>query len=163
VLVFGGAVPVIGIYAAALARCLGAGRTVYLDSDAVRRQAAEGYGVECVENADALADSSFDIVVDAAGDADKLLSAIRICGPAGQLTSVAPPLVSPEIPLMQSYYKGLSWTIGRPDCRNGHGPALAAWACKGFRPEFLGPKCFDFKDAIDAWLDPALYVAVTRL
>ena len=163
VLVFGGAAPVIGIYAAALAVCLGAGRIMYVDADAERRAAAEGYGAETAERFDAVDSPVFDIVVDAASDAGTLLDAIRACGPAGQLTSVAPPFKCPELPLQEMYYKGLTYRIGRPNCRHGHAPALDAWASGGFRPEKLGPKLYPFEKAVEAWLDPALYVAVTSI
>ena len=162
VLVMGGVVPVIGIYAAALARHLGAGRVLYVDPDPPRRAAAADYGVEVAEQLEAVAPPGFDIVVDAAGDADLLLAAIRACAPAATLTSVAPPFASPPLPMLEMYYKGLSWEIGRPNCRHGHDPALHAWAATGFDPGRLGPKRFAYEDAIEAWLDPALYVAVTR-
>jgi threonine dehydrogenase-like Zn-dependent dehydrogenase len=162
VLIVNGMVPVIGVYAAALAVCLGAGRVVYVDADAARRAAAADYGAEVAETVEAAGASGFDIVVDAAGDAGLLLEAVRACGPAASLTSVAPPFASPTLPLGEMYYKGLTWEIGRPNCRHGHDPALHAWAAKGFDPSRIGPKRFRYEDAIEAWLDPALYVAVER-
>ena len=65
--------------------------------------------------------------------------------------------------MMPMYHKGITWRIARPDCRAGHAGALDAWATHGFRPDLLGPKLFSFDEAIDAWLDPATYVAVTNI
>lgn len=161
VLVMGGMVPVIGIYAAALSVCLGAGRVVYVDADPEHRQAAAAYGTEVAEHLDVAGSACFDVVVDAAGDRSALLQAIRACGPAAFLTSVAPPLVGPELPMLEMYYKGLTYAIGRPNCRHGHDPALHAWAACGFDPGRIGPRVFAFDNAIEAWLDRALYVAVT--
>ncbi|MBL4789258.1 MAG: alcohol dehydrogenase catalytic domain-containing protein [Kordiimonadaceae bacterium] len=161
VLVMGGAAPVIGIYAAALAITLGASRTVYVDSSERNRDAAKAYGAETFTVIEEVPIPSFDIVVDAAGDTDALLAAIHACGPAAHLTSVAPPFKAPDFPLMEMYYKGLNYTLARPNCRHGHGPALKAWSCGGFKPNLIGPKVFNFEEATKAWLDPALYVAVT--
>lgn len=162
VLVIGGATPVIALYAVGLAKQLGASRVVFVDPNERNRFIAGEYGAEIYEHMDQVPDASFDIVVDAASDPDVLLSAIRACGAGAQLTSVAPPLQVDNVPTMEMYYKGLTYTLGRPNCRHGHDPALNAWACKGFDPNLVGPKLFKFENAIDAWLDGALYVAATR-
>jgi threonine dehydrogenase-like Zn-dependent dehydrogenase len=162
VLVMGGLARVIGIYAAALAACLGAGRVVYVDADAARREVAARYGVRTAQHIDDVENATFDIVVDASGDTERLAEGIRACGSAGHLTCIAPPPRWPEMSTRDTYYKGLTFHIGRPNCRAGHSAALEAWASRGFRPELVGPKVFAFENAIDAWLDPALYVAVHR-
>ena len=162
VLVLGGMVPVIGIFAAALAVVLGAGRVVYVDSDDRRREIASGYGARVAATIEVVGGQHFDIVVDAAGSAELLLAAVHACGPDAALTSVAPPLVSPELPLFEMYYKGLTYRVGRPDCRFGHDHALHAWSAAGFDPARVGPKVFAYEEAEQAWPDPALYVAVVR-
>ena len=162
VLVMGGGARVIGIYAAALAVCLGAGRVVYVDPDPGRRTVAVEYGVEVAADLEAVDAPVFDIAVDASGRTEALAAALRALAPAGWLTCVAPPPAFPELSVRDAYFKGLTLNIGRPNCRAGHEPALAAWAGLGFRPERVGPKLYAFEDAIEAWLDPALYVAVRR-
>jgi threonine dehydrogenase-like Zn-dependent dehydrogenase len=162
VLVMGGGARVIGIYAAALAACLGAGRVVYVDADGTRREVAARYSVQVAQHIDGVESASFDIVVDASGETDRLAEGIRACGPSAYLTCVAPPPQWPELSTREAYYKGLTFHIGRPNCRAGHTPALEAWASRGFQPQLVGPKVFPFEEAIDAWLDPALYVAVHR-
>ena len=162
VLVVGGATPVIALYAVGLSKQLGASRVVYVDANSRNRFVASEYGADVHEHVEDVPDAAFDIVIDAASDPEILLSAIRACGPGAQLTSVAPPVCVDNVPTMEMYYKGLTYTIGRPNCRHGHDPALHAWACKGFDPGLVGPKVFKFEDAIDAWMDGALYVAATR-
>jgi alcohol dehydrogenase len=162
VLVIGSATPVIALYSVGLAKTLGANRVVYVDTSAQNRRIAIEYGAESFDNIAAVPNAMFDIVVDAASDPDMLLTAIGACGPGAQLTSVAPPFYVDQVPTMQMYYKGLTYTLGRPNCRHGHDPALNAWASKGFDPGLVGPKVYAFEDAIDAWLDGALYVAATR-
>ena len=162
VLVIGGATPVIGLYSAGIAKQLGASRVTYVDPSERNRGVASAYGAEAHAHIDEVANGLFDIVVDAANDPERLLSAIAACGPAAQLTSVAPPVRVDGLPLMEMYFKGLTYTLARPNCRHGHNPALQAWSCKGFDPSLVGPKVFPFEKAIDAWLDEALYVAATR-
>ena len=162
VLVMGGGTPIIGIYAAALAKCLGASEVVYVDPSARNREAAARYQVAVAENLEAVTELGFDIVVDAANDANLLMQAVNACGPAASLTSVAPPFVCPDLPIMTMYHKGISYHCGRPNCRHGLGPVLEAWTDLDFQPETIEPKVFSYEEAAQAWLDPSLYVAVKR-
>ncbi|MGB7370009.1 alcohol dehydrogenase catalytic domain-containing protein [Erythrobacter sp.] len=160
VLVVGAAVPVISIYAAGLAVALGASRTVYVDPDRERRQIAVDYGAEAVASLEEVSDPPFDIIVDAAMNAGHLAKAFELCGPAAQMTSIAPPFVSPELPLVAAYGKGLDWSIGRPNCAFGQRHAVESWACCGFDPQKVGPKLFEFDEAPEAWVSQSLYAAV---
>ena len=162
VLVMGGGTPVIGIYAAALAECLGASRVVYVDPSDRNRDAAARYAVDIAADLDAVPNPEFDIVVDAANDTNRFLQAAKACGPAAWLTSVAPPFTCPDIPMMSMYHRGITYNCSRPNCRHGLEPVLKAWMDQGFRPERIEPKIFKYEDAIEAWLDPALYVALER-
>ena len=162
VLVVGGGTPVIGIYAAGLACSLKASRVVYVDASNARTGVAAKYGAETYSHIDEVPNCEFDIVVDAANDPVGFSAALAACGPAAHLTSVAPPFEMPKLPVMAAYNKGLTYTLARPNCRHGHEPVLQAWSSKGFRPDIVGPKLFKFAQAPEAWLDEALYVAVTR-
>lgn len=160
VLIIGAAVPVISLYAAGLAVALGASRTVYVDPDRERRRIAESYGAETVASPEDVSEPPFDIVVDAAMNATHLAKAFELCGPAAQMTSIAPPPHSPELPLLTAYGKGLDWNIGRPNCTFGQRHAVESWACCGFEPQKVGPKLFRFEEAPEAWVDNSPYVAV---
>lgn len=163
VLVLGAAVPVIGLFAAGLAVSLDAAQVVYVDPDPERRAIAARFGAEARAVFEAAeTEPVFDVVVDAGMDAERLGVALRATAPGGRLTSVAPPVESPPLPLLALYGKGIDWQIGRPNCAASAGPTLQAWACHGFRPETVGPKVFPFEAATEAWLDPAPYVAVER-
>lgn len=159
VLVTGGPCPVISLYAAGLAVCMGAGEVDYVDPDPARQQIARAYGAAAF-GAVAQTTGSYDVVVDGASDASTLVDAVNRCAPDAIVTSIAPPFTPPALPMLAMYHKGITWRIARPDCRAGHDHAIAACLQRGFRPERVGPKLFRFDDAIEAWLDPALYVAV---
>jgi threonine dehydrogenase-like Zn-dependent dehydrogenase len=163
VLVLGGATPVIGIYAAGMAVSLGASIVDYIDSDALRRDRAKHYGANTYEHLDACDMRHYEIVVDASGSASQLLAALKRIAPEALVTSVSPAFIGPEFPMLELYMKGLTYKVGRPNCRAGHDGALHAWSMCGFDPHRVQPKIFSFEAACEAWCDPSLYVVASRL
>jgi threonine dehydrogenase-like Zn-dependent dehydrogenase len=162
VMIIGGGTPVIGIYSAAMSISLGAGVVDYVDPDPLRRQAACAYGARVFQSIDECR-SEYDVIVDASADADRLLAALKRTAPEGFVTSVAPPLVGPSFPMLELYMKGLTYRVGRPNCRAGHEGALEAWSSKGFDPEKIAPLIRPFESACETWIDPAVFVAVSRV
>ncbi|WP_234041522.1 alcohol dehydrogenase catalytic domain-containing protein [Erythrobacter aureus] len=161
VLVLGGLVPVIGIYAAAIAMRSGAAGVLYCDPDPANREAAALYGVDTASAPDSLSNEpAFDVIVDASGNREWLRKAFELVKPAGTITGVAPDFVSGELPLMQAYQKGVSFELGRPNCREGIPPAISTHLHCGFDPSLVGPRLFSFEEAGEAWASDNLYVAV---
>ncbi len=159
VLVTSGPCPVICLYAAGLAVSLGAAQVDYVDADEARRTIARDYGANAFGSV-AEAGGLYDIVVDGAFDAATFVDSVDLCAPDALITSIAPPLTPPALPMQSLYHKGITWRITRPDCRAGHAGALDACVKHGFRPARVGPRIYRFSETIDAWLDPVLYVAV---
>lgn len=160
VLVTSGPCPVISLYAAGLAVSLGASRVDYFDADAARCTIARRYGANAYASLRE-AGGPYDIVVDGAFDAATFVDAVNLCAPDALVTSIAPPLTPPALPMQSLYHKGITWRIARPDCRAGHNDVLDACRTHGFRPDIVGPRVYRFDDAVEAWLDPSLYAAVT--
>jgi alcohol dehydrogenase len=163
VLVLGGATPVIGVYSAGMAVALGANVVDYVDTNAHRRDRAIAYGARALEDIEACEQRNYDIVVDASGSATQLFAALKRIAPEAIVTSVAPSLVGPEFPMLELYGKGLTYKVGRPNCRAGHDGALHAWSACGFAPEKVQPLIRPFETACETWCDPSLFVAVNRL
>jgi alcohol dehydrogenase len=161
VLVLGGATPVIGIYSAGMAVVLNASLVDYVDSDELRRERAVSYGARAFATIDA-SEKSYDIVVDASGDANQLLAALKRIAPEAIVISVAPASVGPAFPLAELYMKGVTYKVGRPNCRAGHDGALHMWSARGFAPERIQPVIRPFDTACETWVDPSLFVAVSR-
>jgi alcohol dehydrogenase len=161
VLVIGGMPPVIGLYAAGLAVALGAPLVAYLDDDAGRRAVAAAYGAALVS--DDVAEQTYDIVVVANPARVSLELAFQVVAPGGVITSVAPSLGGgPELDTPSLYHRGVTWIIGRPDCRHAHDGALSSWANCGFCPDSVPTLKVDWDDAPQAWSSGALYVAAVR-
>jgi alcohol dehydrogenase len=163
VLVLGGRPAVIGLYAVGLSCALGSPQVRYRDDDPARSGLAAGYGATPI-SAEALSDSGlYDLVVVANTGAAALGSAFALVKPGGNIVSLAPTLDGfPELDSRTLYHKGVSWTIGRPDCRPGHDGCMEAWATLGFCPDHVPTTRIDWDEAPEAWASEALYVAAVR-
>lgn len=162
VLVMGGLASVIGIYAAGLAVALGAGRVDYVDGDARRLAEAARYGARAIARPCELAEQ-YEIVVDADGDADTLVQALRATEPEGLFTSVSihlRPLTG--LPLAELYHKGISFRTGRANVRTQAEPLLALCRHGRFDPAAISTRVHDFEDAPAAWLDDAVRTVAAR-
>jgi threonine dehydrogenase-like Zn-dependent dehydrogenase len=96
----------------------------------------------------------FDIVVEAAGDANALGFAIRSCGKNGVLTSVAIHLgATTPIPLTRAYDKGLTFQTGRVNSSAVFPKALHCIACGRFHPDKVTHRIVPFRDAPEAMTD----------
>lgn len=155
VLVMGGLASVIGIYAAALAVSLGAGAVTYVDDDEHRLHEAARYGAQAVRRPCELSDQ-YEIVVDADGQVDTLVQALRATEPEGLFTSVSihlRPLTG--LPLAELYFKGITLVTGRANVRAQAEPLLAHCA-HHFAPNFIQTEQHAFEDAPAAWMSDAV-------
>lgn len=162
VLVMGGSAAVIGIYAAGIAVALGASRVDYVDDDEARLTQAARFGANPIRRPTEL-DSLYEIVVDADGEAETLVQAIRATEPEGLFTSVTihmRPLTG--LPLIEMYFKGLSFHTGRANVRSAIEPVLNLCAHGHFHPDRVATTLYGFDDAPAAWLDPAVRTAASR-
>lgn len=163
VLVIGGMPHAIGLYAAAIAVALKAGRVVYYDSDPRRLAQAEAFGAQAVTRGQAEPAGPFEIVVDSHHEPTSLAEAVRFVAPQGHVTSVTIHLgVATPVPLMEAYHKGLTLHLGRPNCRTNMDPVCALCQEGRFVPDRLFTRFFDFDHAPEAWSDAALRVVATR-
>lgn len=153
VLVVGGLAQSVGLYAAAAAVALGAGRVSYLDDDANARARAAALGADTAPLAlgEGRKAEQYDIVVEAAGDAAALGFAIQSTAANGVLTVVSIHFgATTPVPLRQAYNKGLTLHTGRVHSRATVGDVLACIACGKLKPEPVMHRTASFADAIDA-------------
>ena len=164
VLVLAGAVPSIGLYAAALARALGAGSVRYVDADTDRCGAAEGLGAQ-VTQLEGGWPRRFDrasIVVDGTADAAGLACAVRSTEDLGLLTVVGIVFGDAALPLLEMYSRGITLHTSRADSRR-HLPAVLQLAASGaFDPLAVPTTTVAFDDAAEAWLAPATKLVLVR-
>lgn len=161
VLVLGGMPPVIGLYAAGLAVALGAPVVDYLDADPRRAAVARDYGARLLDGA--ASDEPYDLIIVANPTRAALEEAFRLAAPGGTIFSVTPAVDgAPELDTRSLYHRGVTWSIGRPDCRHGHDGTLSAWANCGFCADLVPTRRVSWDEAPEAWASDALYVAAVR-
>jgi alcohol dehydrogenase len=182
VLVVGGLVKSVALYAAGAAASLGAGRVLYLDDTPAHRAAAERFGIavqplnldERREKAKANRGLSptgasfeqFDITVDGSGNPDSLDFIISSTAPNGVCTSVAIYFTpTTPIPLVKMYSKGITFITGRVDARTLMPDVLKHCAAGHFHPEHVTSRVVSFDEAGDAMTDsgPKLVFVKDRL
>jgi alcohol dehydrogenase len=152
VLVVGGFARSIGLYAVASARALGAGRVVYLDTDADRLEVAEGLGAEVVSGPPPRRAGSFAITVDASGDPAGLACALRSVEPYGVCTSVGVYFEDAPLPLLEMYARGVHFVTGRVDARPAIPEILAAVRDGRLAPEVVNSDVVPWEAAHEAIL-----------
>jgi threonine dehydrogenase-like Zn-dependent dehydrogenase len=154
VLVMGGAgAGSIGLYSAAIAIALGAERVLYVDADAGRRAIAESFGAEAQDRSDKRP-GRFQITVDASGDADQLMLALRSTEPDGICTSAAMYFgEQPVLPVLEMYMKCVTFVTGRVHARPAIPHVLELAGAGKLRPEEVTTRVVDWNDAADALLE----------
>ena len=148
VLVVGGAGSgSIGLYAAGLARSLGAAKVVYVDGDEQRRGIAQALG------ADTLAEmpkrlGPFAITVDSSAEAQGLALALRSTAPDGTCTSTAIYFgEQPSLPLLEMYTKGITFRTGRVHAREALPHVLELAARGAIEPQRVITRVVAWDDA----------------
>jgi alcohol dehydrogenase len=154
VLVVGGAGPgSIGLYAAGIARALGAESVTYVDGDHGRRATAAAFGAEAIEpGAERL--GPFAITVDASGDRDGLQLALASTAPDGVCTSTGIYFGDPvPMPLFEMYLKIVTFETGRVHARPAIPEVLELAGGDAFRPGEVTSRVVEWDDAPAALLE----------
>lgn len=153
VLIIGGTLAVIGLYAVGIATSLNAPVVDYIDPDANRRHIASRYGARCLDITD-LEPAAYDVIFVADPRRAALEAAFAAVAPGGSIKSATPTRDGgPNLDTASLYHRGVSWTIGRPDCRGQRDGTLHAWSCCGFDPNLIPTTTCAFEAAPEAWVD----------
>ena len=159
VLVVGGWARSVGLYAAACAKALGAGRVVYADTDPGRLEQAAALGAEPVavpageDGAPAWPAKlgRFAITVDASGHHAGLHAALRSTAADGTCTSVAIYFEpTTPVPLLEMYTRGCTLHTGRCHARALIPDVLALIADGRLDPALVTSAVVGFDDAESA-------------
>jgi alcohol dehydrogenase len=163
VLVVGGFARSVGLYAAASAVALGAGRVVYADVDEGRLEQAVALGAEpvAVPAGDGGAPDwpkrlgRFPVTVDASGDHGGLHAAVRSTAPNGTCTSVAI-YFEPEtpLPMLEMYTRGCTLHASRVHARATIPAVLELVESGRLEPQRVTSAVVGFGDAEEALRDP---------
>ena len=163
VLILGGELASIGLYATALAVALGSSEVRYVDTDPKRCQAASALGARTEQvNSWPRRLPSAPITVDASGDPAGLVCALRSTAAYGTCTSVSIYFAEVALPLLEMYARGVTFHTSRADSRR-HLPAVVELVERGVLDPLCVPTTIvDWSDADTAWLEPAIKLVVSR-
>ncbi len=152
VLIVGGGTRATGLYAAGIAKALGAGRVAYLDRDPERLRIAEGYGADAIEARippERL--GPFEIVLDASATASGLRCALRSTAPGGHCTSSGIYFEEQPLPLYEMYLSCVHYHTGPCQARPLLPEVLALLADGRFDPRPVTGEIVDWEDAPAAY------------
>jgi threonine dehydrogenase-like Zn-dependent dehydrogenase len=169
VLVTGGLPPgSIGLYAAGLAKALGASRAVYASPSAKMNTIAANMGCAVidtkVEPLNTIKDT-FDVTVDSAGDPASLPHLLRLTGRAGVCTSVAGIVYyGKEIPfpVYEMYRRSVSFHTGWVHTPGLMHEPLELIRSGKFDPRPVNTAVVDWKDAAEALTNPFIKIIIQR-
>jgi alcohol dehydrogenase len=112
VLVLGGGGSV-ALFGAQIARAMGAGRVLYLDSDPARREVAAGSGIDTHPGPPEPPLGEFDLVFDSGFDAERLTGSIALLAPEGVVESSGVYFERVPLPLFRMYVQGVTFHTAR--------------------------------------------------
>jgi threonine dehydrogenase-like Zn-dependent dehydrogenase len=165
VLIVGGVVESVSLYAAASAIALGSERVRYIDTDPRRCAAAESIGAE-VEHHQGPWPRQFDralITVDATIDEAGLAATLRSTDDYGTCTSVSIYFGgTTPVPLLEMYTRGVTFHVSRADSRLYLPTVLELVAEHRLDPLAVPTTVVPWDQAAEAWLEPATKLVVHR-
>jgi threonine dehydrogenase-like Zn-dependent dehydrogenase len=141
----------ISLYAADIARALGAGRVDFVGGGRREHEIAERLGANVIEGDFPERLGPYPITVNASDSLAGLACALRSTGPDGVCTSIgiyfAP---TTPMPLFEMYTKGIHFLTGRVHARETMAPALALVEQGLLRPEIVTSEVVRWDDAAEA-------------
>jgi alcohol dehydrogenase len=165
VLIVGGMVKSVTLYAVAVAMAAGARRVRYVDSDPLSLAAATALGAEVVEHHGSWP-RRFDralITVDGTGDPEGLAAVLRSTEDYGYCTSVAIYFGSvTPMPLLEMYTRGVTFHVSRADSRRLLPDVIGLVAARRLDPLAIPTTVVPWDQAPTAWLEPATKLVLVR-
>ena len=165
VLIVGGMVKSVTLYAVATALAVGARRVRYVDGDPGSLAAAKALGADIVEHHGSWP-RRFDralITVDGTGDPEGLATVLRSTEDYGYCTSVAIYFgSSTPVPLLEMYTRGVTFHVSRADSRRLLPEVIDLVASKLLDPLRIPTTVVPWDQAPSAWLEPATKLVLVR-
>jgi threonine dehydrogenase-like Zn-dependent dehydrogenase len=156
VLILGGGTRSTGLYAAGIARALGAERVDYVDRDATRLDIAASYGANPIEaRVPPKRLGPYQVVVDASATAEGLRCALRSTAVGGHCTSTGIYFEEQPIPLFDMYQSCVTYHTGPCQARPLLPAVLDLIADGRFDPQPVTSEIVKWEDA------PAAYAQLT--
>lgn len=156
----GGGVRSIPLYAVDAALALGAASVTYVDTDADRLAVAHQLGAHVVEGTPDPSLGAFPVTVDATATPEGLIATLRLTDRGGRCTSIGQLVPEAPLPLFELYTRGVHLHLGiaqvRPDI-----PAILDLVAAGrLRPQLVTSATASWNDAPEALLEPTTKMVI---
>ncbi len=162
VLIIGSGFGSIGLYAAAMAKVLGAERVDFVDPDPERLELAARLGANPIEGPPPRKMASrYQVTVDASANPESLACALRSTEAGGTCTSIGIYYQDVPVPFLEMYTIGVTFKTGRVDAR-ARIPTVLDLHSRGFRPELVLTTTAAWEDAAEAFVDPPTKLVIRR-
>jgi alcohol dehydrogenase len=162
VLVVGGMVRSVSLYAVDVALALGAASVTYVDTDPGRLAVAQELGAKVVEGEPDRSLGSFPVTVDATVTPEGLVATLRLTERGGRCTSLGQVAPEGSLPLFDLYTRGVHLHIGRAMARPAIPAILDLVAAGRLRPQLVTSAIVGWDDAPEALLEPATKLVIQR-
>jgi threonine dehydrogenase-like Zn-dependent dehydrogenase len=162
VLVVGGRVRSVSLYAVDAALALGAASVTYVDTDPGRLAVAQDLGAALVEGEPEPSLGAFPVTVDGTGTPEGLVATLRLTDWGGRCTSLGQIEPNGSLPLFELYTRGVHLHIGRTMARPAIPAILDLVAAGRLRPQAVTSATVAWDEAPQALLEPATKLVVHR-
>ena len=154
VLIVGGGLPSIGLYAAAAARALGVPVIDYVDDNLDRLARAERLGARVFPGPPPKRLGPYDLTIDASNSEAGLQCAIASTRRRGRCQCVSLYYSNPpRMPLIQMYAEGIDFRIGRAHARAQMSKVMERVIDGTLRTDLVTSRVVEWDDAVDALLE----------
>jgi threonine dehydrogenase-like Zn-dependent dehydrogenase len=160
--VSGGGMRSLPLYAVDAALALGAASVTYVDTDADRLGVAEELGARIVEGEPEQSLGRFPVTVDGTARPDGLVATLRLTDWGGRCTSMGQLEPEAPMPLFELYNRGVHLHIGIGAARPAMPAMLELVAAGRLRPQLVTNATAAWDDAPEALLEPAIKLVISR-
>jgi threonine dehydrogenase-like Zn-dependent dehydrogenase len=162
VVVSGGGMRSLPLYAVDAAVALGAASVTYVDTDAARLGVAEQLGAKTVDGEPDESLGRFPVTVDGTASPDGLVATLRLTDSGGRCTTLGQLDPEAPMPLFELYTRGVHLHIGIGAARPAIPTMLELIAAGRLRPHLVTNVTAAWDDAPDALLEPAIKLVISR-
>jgi alcohol dehydrogenase len=162
VMVVGGHVRSIALFAVDAALALGAASVTYVDTDTGACAVARELGASVVQGEPERSLGAFPITVDGTGTPEGLVATLRLTDWGGRSTSLGQFAPNGSLPLFELYTRGVHLEIGRAMARPAIPAILALVAAGRLRPQVVTSATVAWDEASQALLEPTIKLVIHR-
>jgi alcohol dehydrogenase len=160
--VSGGGMRSLPLYAVDAALALGAASVTYVDTDSYRLEVAQELGATPVEGPPEESLGTFPVTVEGTATPEGLVATLRLTDSGGHCTTLGQLAPEASLPLFELYSRGVHLHIGIGMARPAMPAILDLVAAGRLRPQVVTSASAAWEDATEALLEPTTKLVISR-